>query len=254
MKQYPSSKCEQCGIIFKVINGKGKFCGLECYHKSLKTLDKYKSKVCLYCHKPFISIAKSKVQIGLNKYCSKHCRRTHQGELQRTGIYKTCVWCNKSFYVKNCNRSYRFCNKQCASSYKTGKPNPKASITIANLVASGKFNPKRNYYKQGYYISKVTGNREWFGSSYEERRMIQLDSLGMRWTKKHGIKIKYIDSKQNLRHYIPDFLIGDDIIEEVKPSNLVHSNMDNNNLKYDAAIEYCKLNGYHYQVITEKDL
>ena len=67
-------------------------------------------------------------------------------------------------------------------------------------------------------------------------------------------RIKYIDSKQNSRHYIPDFLIGDDIIEEVKPSNLVHSSMDNNNLKYTAAIEYCKSNGYHYKIITEKDL
>ena len=30
--------------------------------------------------------------------------------------------------------------------------------------------------------------------------------------------------------------------------------VDNNNLKYDAAIEYCKLNNYQYRIITEKDL
>jgi hypothetical protein len=84
--------------------------------------------------------------------------------------------------------------------------------------------------------------------------MKQLDSLNIKWTKKHGIRIPYIDPIGNRRNYVPDFLVNSNIIEEVKPSNLVKSKVDNNNLKYDAAIEYCKLNNYQYRIITEKDL
>ena len=36
--------------------------------------------------------------------------------------------------------------------------------------------------------------------------MQQLDDLGVNWTKKHKIKIKYIDGDGKKRYYIPDFL------------------------------------------------
>jgi hypothetical protein len=79
------SRCKTCQIEFVVASCKRKFCSLPCYHKSLKTLDKFKHKVCKYCHKPFGSKEKSKKQIDLNKYCSKYCRRQHQVILQKTG-------------------------------------------------------------------------------------------------------------------------------------------------------------------------
>lgn len=189
----------------------------------------------------------------MNKYCSKVCRRNHQSILQKRGYNKICKHCNKLFYTKRCN-NYNFCSIKCANKYRIGLFNSKGSITRSKLIAEGKINPKRNYYKQGYYISTITNRREWFGSSYEEKRMKQLDILGIPWTKKHGIRIAYIDNKGNTRHYVPDFLISTNIIEEVKPSNLVNSIIDNNKLKYDAAVEFCNKHNYQYRIITEKDL
>lgn len=256
MKQYRNSQCKQCGIAFKVINGRGKYCTLGCYHKSLKTLDGYKSrlnKICKGCGSGFVSNSKSRVQIKLNTYCSSICRRKNQSILQKTGLYKVCLNCNNQFYTKLCNSAYKFCSRKCGYAYRKGKYNPNLSISRAKLIASGVVNPKRNYYKQGWY-TKVDGSKEWFGSSYEERRMVQLDKIGVKWTKVHGIRIPYIDPLGKTRNYVPDFLIDNIIVEEVKPSNLVNSTVDNNNLKYDAAIEFCKVNGYQYRIITEKEL
>ena len=84
--------------------------------------------------------------------------------------------------------------------------------------------------------------------------MQQLDIIGNIWTKKHGIKIKYLDTNGKLRYYIPDFLINNKILEEIKPLVLVNSPTFNNNLKQSAAIEYCKENNLEYRIITEKEL
>ena len=246
-----SNNCKVCNID---ISSNKKYCSPTCYHISLKCLDGLKNKVCLYCNRPFISKEKSNFQINANKFCSKKCRRIHQSIRQATGEYKICVYCNIKFYTKKCHSNYLCCSQKCANKFKTGKYYPKMSISRSMLIANGKCNPKRNFYKQGWYCSAVTGNKEWFGSSYEQRRMLQLDKLNVKWTKKHGIRIPYIDPLGNIRNYVPDFLIEDSIIEEVKPHNLVRSKVDNNNLKYDAAIEFCKNNNYTYRIITEKDL
>ena len=84
--------------------------------------------------------------------------------------------------------------------------------------------------------------------------MGQLDDIGVKWTKKHGIRIPYEDPNGHIKHYVPDFLIEGIIIEEVKPGILVKSEFDNNNRKYDAAIDFCKKNGFQYRIITEKEL
>jgi hypothetical protein len=192
--------------------------------------------------------------INANKYCSKLCRQEYLSKTQRTGTYKICVYCNKEFYVKKCHSDYRCCSINCANKLRKGIYNPNFSISRSKLIADGKCNPKRNFYKQGWHHSIISNKDEWFGSSYEQKRMIQLDELKLNWTKKHGIRIKYIDPIGNERHYVPDFLINNNIIEEVKPFNLVNSAVDNNNLKHLAAIEYCKKYNYQYRIVTEKDL
>ena len=245
MKRYRKSKCNQCGVEFDVINGRGKFCGLPCYHKALIQIDR--NRVCILCNTPFISAY-------TKKYCSRKCQGKHLSLLQRTGRYNKCLICNKAFYVKKCHFNYKFCGKVCRDNNQRGKPNPKASDILSKMVANGTFNPKRNFYKQGWYTSKVTGIIEWFGSGYEQKRMLQLDNMGVTWTKKHGIRIPYIDRDGNKRNYVPDFLVDGKIIEEVKPSNLVHSSIDNNDLKYKAAIMFCEANSYQYRTITEKEL
>ena len=84
--------------------------------------------------------------------------------------------------------------------------------------------------------------------------MKQLDGLGLYWTKKHGIRIEYIDYFGKRRKYIPDFLINDCIVEEVKPEKLLKCEKFYIPLKINAGIEYCKRKNLTYRIITEKDL
>ena len=54
-------------------------------------------------------------------------------------------------------------------------------------------------YVKGYYISKKTKIREYYHSSYELNRMIELDDdVNVKfWTKRHKIRIKYVVDKKN---------------------------------------------------------
>ena len=95
------------------------------------------------------------------------------------------------------------------------------SLHMAELIAQGKLLPHKNRgFKYGNYVKK-TGEVEYYRSSYELKRMIELDAdmSVANWTTKHGIHIPYVinDVKKN---YIPDFLIeyvsGRVVLEEVK--------------------------------------
>ena len=252
-------KCQLCDEEFntyRFTKKQRKFCSPKCYHQSLinrANLDQYRNKKCLHCKIDFISTQSGKNNILANKYCSKKCRRLYQSIIQKTGVYKKCLKCKKVFYVKKCNNIYKFCSTHCACKYRTGKYNPNLSISRSKLIAEGKINPKRNFYKQGWYVTK-TGNKEWFGSSYEEKRMKQLDDMGVKWTKNHGIRIPYTDNNGRKRNYVPDFLINDKIIEEVKPKSVINTNFNNCKIKIPFAKKYCKNNGYEFRIITEKEL
>ena len=55
-----------------------------------------------------------------------------------------------------------------------------------------------------------------------------------------------------MRYYIPDFLVSNKIIEEIKPKRLL--NEDNNLLKFKAGTKYCNQNNLIYKILTEKEL
>ena len=159
-------------------------------------------------------------------------------------------------------------NKKKQSDRMSGKNNPfygknhpkelmdkireKQSITMSFRVSTGIFDPKNNNFKHGYYTSILTGINEFYSSSYELVRMKQLDESGIIWTKKHKIRIPYVNKLGQKRNYVPDFLVNNTILEEVKPKSLVDK--DNNPEKMLAAREYCKNNNLEYKVLTEKDL
>ena len=105
-----------------------------------------------------------------------------------------------------------------------------------------------NGFKTGYFIKK-NGEKEWYDSSYELARMIQLENDNRKWTKKHGIRIAYTNIKNVETYYVPDFLIDDLIIEELKGWH-----RPNCVLKSKAAIEYCKMNSLQYHYRLGKDM
>jgi hypothetical protein len=247
------NKCKTCNK--KISDKCKKFCSLSCYHQSLRgEYDNIKNRICLQCNKPFISKQKAKKQILLNNFCSRVCRYLNQSIKQKTGNIKLCKMCNKEFYVKKCNSIYNFCSRKCSYKYRKGKYNPNYSISRAKLVSEGKINPKRNFYKQGWLLNKSNNKEEYYASSYEKKRMLQLNELGVIWTKNHKIRIPYKDKNDNIRNYVPDFLINNKIIEEIKPKSLIDSEFDNNCYKHEYAIKYCKENNLEYRIISENEL
>lgn len=117
--------------------------------------------------------------------------------------------------------------------------------TYCENLSNGKIKLKNNW-KCGEYIQK-NGTVEWFDSSFEEIRMKFFDENDIIWTKKHGIKIPYINEKEQNTYYVPDFKIIENnkiIIEEIKGWI-----KENDKLKAIAGIEYCKKNNYIYRFL-----
>lgn len=123
--------------------------------------------------------------------------------------------------------------------------------TYTKNLSEGKIKIKNNW-KCGDYIKK-DGNVEWFDSSYEKIRMKFFDDNNFVWTKRHGIRIPYINEKGLNSYYVPDFKIVDNlgviIIEEVKGWI-----KENDVLKALAGIEYCKNNDLIYRFLLGEKL
>lgn len=75
--------------------------------------------------------------------------------------------------------------------------------------------------QHGWYTSSKTGNQEYYSSSYELRRMeeLDIDDSVVTWTKNHDFIVKYT-LHDKVRAYKPDFYIeyvmGKLVIEEIK--------------------------------------
>lgn len=245
--------CKNCNT---PIDCKKQFCDRNCYLQFHNKFGMYKNRLCLECGMIFISNRRGE-KITTHNFCSNECKFKWQKinpPKKKTGINKKCEFCGELFYTQKNQNKYRFCSSNCGNLNRKNKPNPKHSKIMSDLISSGIYHPKRNHYKQGFYTSVITHKKEFYGSSYELKRMEQLDSMGLKWTKKHGITIKYIDAMGHSRYYIPDFLVENKILEEVKPKSLVNSVTDNNCYKNEASQKYCTENNLQYRIITEKEL
>jgi hypothetical protein len=124
------------------------------------------------------------------------------------------------------------------------------SLTAIKRLAEGR--QLHPYHKtlRGDYVTRV-GTLERHDSSWELRRMKELDEAKLTWTKKHGVVIPYVDSKGQKRRYYPDFLVTDPAtgqtwIEEVKgyetPLDLI---------KYAAARPFCRSRNWDFRVLNK---
>jgi len=101
---------------------------------------------------------------------------------------------------------------------------------------------------------KSPWNFEKYQSDLERAMMARLesDSMVVKWMKRHGITIPWIDGQKHQRRYMPDFLVeyteGMKAIIEVKDP----SRMDSNDVlrKRKAAEIWCKQRGMEYVVAT----
>jgi hypothetical protein len=115
---------------------------------------------------------------------------------------------------------------------------------IDRICAGGK------RFKHGWYTSTKTGTNEFYHSSYELRRMQELDAdpAVLTWTKRHGISIPY-QHAGIMRRYVPDLLIehtsGSRVLEEVKGYVKDQAQYD---AKCSVANLWCSLNNMQYRV------
>lgn len=119
--------------------------------------------------------------------------------------------------------------------------------TYTKRLSEGKYTIKNNW-KTGYY-DKKDGTKEWYDSSYELSKMIEYDARGVQWTKKHKLRIPYVNEAGLKTYYVPDFLVNGNRIEEVK-GWLSQDAI----IKAKLAIQYCKSIGFDYSFFLGKNL
>ena len=118
---------------------------------------------------------------------------------------------------------------------------------IVDRIVAGNKN-----FKRGWYRSTKTNRSEFYHSSFEERRMLELDadSEVVFWTKRHGIRLPY-ECRGKCHVYVPDFLIqlrDGFFIEETKG---YIRDRDGFEAKCDVAKRYCEANGMTF-IINEQ--
>ncbi len=102
--------------------------------------------------------------------------------------------------------------------------------------------------------TKSPYNFERFDSGLEERMMARLegDPNVVKWMKRHGISIPWIDGQRHQRRYVPDFIVeyedGKRIIIEVKDPSRIDS--DDVKRKRKSAEMWCKQRGMEYVLAT----
>ena len=67
-----------------------------------------------------------------------------------------------------------------------------------------------------------------------------------------SIKIQYVDKDGKVRNYIPDFIVNDDLIIEVKPKKM--EPLWDNPEKLKAGIEYCEKNTMKFIIWNKEDI
>ena len=110
--------------------------------------------------------------------------------------------------------------------------------------------------RHGYYENpkKSAYSIEYYDSSWEYDYMKELDGDDSvsKWTKNHGIRIKYFDERNQFKYYNPDFLVerADGTIElvEMKGEHML-KNPDTKRKK-EYAEKWCEARGMKYRLIS----
>jgi len=259
-------KCLNCGREFKSRNKNHKYCSRKCAQENI-ALNKSIYKNCLNCGKEMkVSLCHKETK----KYCSRKCKdqsqkdwigeknynfnnhvlkgrlkSTEELEKQSKGAIET--WKTKERQEKHKLAQERYKEKTGYYPMQDPVSREKARESILKKMSNGEYEAKVHRGLMGHYISKKTNIKEYYHSSYELIRMMELDEDNkvVFWTKKHKICIQL----EGKHWYIPDFLIeynsGKKTIEEVK-GYIRNKELFESQIK--AATEYCKKEDYEYKI------
>lgn len=262
--------CDCCYKEYTTIKKKQKYCSHSC--SNCKKMRPRIMKICKYtgCSKTFEVIDTSP-----KMYCSRSCvnkSQTYRLLGQNNGNYG-----RKNSWGHHDEKRRELIRQKVTESWKCPERLAKHRIARENykreygyypghsiesrekisesnvrryLETNGNHSTKYGNSKHGHYFNKKNNLNEFYHSSWEEKRMIELDNDNtvIGWTKQHGINIKYKYKGIN-RTYIPDFLIeydnGVKIIEEVKG---YIDNIPQFKLKLKYSKKFCKNNNFEYVV------
>ncbi|MCW5933719.1 MAG: TnsA endonuclease N-terminal domain-containing protein [Fimbriimonadia bacterium] len=113
--------------------------------------------------------------------------------------------------------------------------------------------------KRGIYDNPIKSpfNFEKYDSDLERKMMEKLehDPIVIKWMKRHGISIPWVDGQKHQRRYSPDFLVefsdGRIVLIEVKDPSRIDS--DDVKRKRKAAELWCQKRGIEYVLMTIKE-
>lgn len=126
----------------------------------------------------------------------------------------------------------------------------KRSISMAAAHVEGRLRGYGRGHQQGWVEHPVSGQRLYYRSSYE-RRFIEWCFNNQRDVRACLHLVPYVDENGVTRQYVPDFLVGN-IMIEVKPEAL--RTRFRNPLKEAAGTAFCQNLGLVYLVVTERML
>lgn len=257
-------------------------CSPACHSRNMSTkLTTREIKQCLHCGSDF-EVVQSYKEHG--KYCSLDCfYRHHYGKESDTVVLK-CEGCGQEFERPFAGRKAKFCSKSCAISGerngmclhpelspwkgkqawnhgKTAKDDPrlaamgeKISEIIADKMVNGEWNHQPGY-KGEHFFSKKNNKEFYLRSSYESKyaRMLEQDDDVVSY-EHEPFRIPYL-LDGSMHNYVPDFFVtrtqGKKQLIEVKPSMFVGGV---NAVKFQAARQWCQLNGVDYCIVTEAEI
>lgn len=126
------------------------------------------------------------------------------------------------------------------------------SNSAAQAHIDGKIFPYGRGHRQGYFISQKFQDRFYYNSSYELAFLEFCEQSPLIVTvKKSPFRILYNVNGHN-HNYIPDFLVNDKILIEIKPVKLL--DFDLNPLKFQAGTKFCLERELRYVILTESEL
>ena len=235
MKKHVYS-CDFCKKVFESCVKKTKyhFCSNSCRTK-LKTQQCTVNCICEVCGKQWASLkslatrtCSRKCGIKINTAASKNPAKWHN---------VTCENCGKSFERRKRRQSkHIFCSHNCKSMG--------AHIWLKDVKKTSRSNTKT-----GYYVT-IDGRKYHYDSSYELRRMKELDyrEKDIVFWKRCDFSIPWIDREENLHHYHPDFFVeradGSLTVEETKGRMT-----DDDVRKMKSALEFVKQKNWKYKII-----
>lgn len=164
-----------------------------------------------------------------------------------------CLNCgDEKLVVPSIAKTKKYCSKKCQNEYRTGRPhknwNPNSFHKMFGRGIAGRY--KGILFRSSYELSFVYRASQLGHSVVAEPFRIKIYNYLSDF-------IRNLYSVRENKIYIPDYLLNDSIVVEIKCSrvfDLEHFSFTDTILKLDALASFCRENNYGYVVLTEEEM